>query len=113
MAKTNVKAMAEQRAAALKAMDELLTGASAETRALTAEENEQFNSLEAEVRAIDATLQAEQRAAELMAAVQNEENAEGDNGSNDEAEVRAFENYVKKECVFAFRKQSIPLINFM
>lgn len=98
MAKTNVKAIAEQRAAALKAMDELLAGASAETRALTAEENEQFNSLEAEVRAIDATLQAEQRAAELMAAVQNEENAEGGSGSNDEAEVRAFENYVKKEC---------------
>lgn len=98
MAKTNVKEMTEQRAAALKAMDELLSGASAETRALTAEENEQFNSLEAEVRAIDTTLQAEQRAAELMAAVQNEENAEGDNGSNDEAEVRAFENYVRKEC---------------
>ena len=35
MAKTNVKAIAEQRAAALKAMDELLNGASAETRALT------------------------------------------------------------------------------
>ena len=57
----NLKALIEQKNQKIDQLDELLKKAEAETRALTNEEKTSFETLEAEIRALDETIQAAER----------------------------------------------------
>ena len=57
----NLKALIEQKNQKIDQLDELLKKAEAETRALTSEETTTFEALEAEIRALDETIQAAER----------------------------------------------------
>ena len=58
----NLKALMEKRAEKQKVMDDLVSAADAETRAMTDEEVTQFDEAEKEIRAIDETISREERA---------------------------------------------------
>ena len=57
----NLKALIEQKNQKIDQLDELLKKAETETRALTEEEKESFEALEAEIRALDETIGAAER----------------------------------------------------
>lgn len=59
---TNLKALLEKRAEQQQIMDDLVSKADMETRAMTEEEAAQFDAAEAEIRAIDETIAREERA---------------------------------------------------
>lgn len=83
------KEMMEKRAALVAQMEEMTKKADAENRAMNEEEVKQFDACEAEIRAIDATNEREERARNLN--VKKEERAE-------DAEERAFVNYVRSRA---------------
>ena len=62
-----MKKLTEQRASLMAEMQKLISGSKEELRSLTDEEQTRFDEIEEEIRAIDATVKAEQRAAELSA----------------------------------------------
>ena len=59
---TNLKALMEKRAELQQHMDALVSTADTETRAMTDEETAQFDAAEKEIRAIDETVEREERA---------------------------------------------------
>ena len=85
----NMKALMERRAELQQTMDQLVSAADTETRAMTEEETAQFDAAESEIRAIDETIEREERARKIEnkpAATDTEERAE--------AEERAFADYI-------------------
>ena len=92
---TNLKALAEQRAALFAEMEAISETAKAETRACTEEELSHFAELEAQIRAIDATYKAEETRA-ILAAAPKAVPVDGDITPTDktEAEERAFAQYI-------------------
>ena len=95
----NLKELSEQRAELVEIMEKIISTAKEEVRALTEEEQQQFDEAEKKVKAIDSTIDAEKRAAELRNVVVT---AQGKNVKTDEsqkeqeeAEVRAFANWVR------------------
>ena len=93
------KKLLEKRAADQAEMELLVNKAEGEERALTEEEQNRFNELESEIRAIDATIEAGQRARALDVTEKQdvEERAEvtENTESVEEAEVRAFAEYIR------------------
>ena len=85
----NLKAMHEQRAALVQQMNDLIAAADTETRALSEEESDRFDELEKQVKALDATIEREERARSLRIP-ELEAAAEPDA----EREERAFADYV-------------------
>lgn len=85
----NLKAMHEQRAALVQQMNDLIAAADTETRALSEEEASRFDELEKQVKALDATIEREERARSLRIP-EPEAAAEPDA----EREERAFADYV-------------------
>lgn len=85
---TNLKALMEKRAEQQKIMNDLVSAADTEKRAMSEEETAQFDAAEKEIRAIDETIEREERARK----VENREYHEPDT-----AEERA----VKEEQEFA------------
>lgn len=85
----NLKALMERRAELQEQMTSLLSTAETEKRAMTEEEAAQFDALENDVKAIDATIAREERARALdrPAAKQQQE--------TEDMERRAFEEYVR------------------
>ena len=92
---TNLKALAEQRAALLAEMEAISETAKAETRAYTEEELSHAAELEAQIRAIDATYKAEEARA-VLAASPKAVPVDGEVTPTDktEAEERAFAQYI-------------------
>lgn len=85
----NMKALMERRAELQQTMDQLVSAADTETRAMTEEEMAQFDTAESEIRAIDETIEREERSRKIEnkpAATETEERAE--------AEERAFADYI-------------------
>ena len=86
------KKLMEQRAALQAEMQQLLDAAQNEERAMSEEETTKFDELEGKIKAIDATIQAEERARELSLNVHSNEHHE---------ELRAEERAAAEEQAFA------------
>lgn len=94
----NLKKLEEKRALLRGKLKAVLDKAETEERAMTADEIKEFESTEAEIRAIDATMEAAEKAKELV--TEKEEKKEKETGSDTEAEElekRAFEEYIRGE----------------
>ena len=85
----NLKALIEKRAELKAAMEALVSKADTENRAMSEEETAQFDAAEAEIRAIDATLDRAQRARNVMT-VESPSTVE----ERAAAEEKAFADYV-------------------
>lgn len=96
-----LKKLMEQRAAKQAEMKAMLDKAGAEERALNKEERESFDKLESEIRDLDGTINAiqAQRDIELNAPKDEAEDDKGESEesaeSTDEAEERAFADYIR------------------
>ena len=91
-----MKELFEKREAAVKKMNDILEAAKNETRAMTEDEQREFDSLEAEIRALDATIEAENRARKIPEPPKaGEPGKKNDKEAKEEAEVRAFAEYVR------------------
>lgn len=92
--RAKLKELSEQRADLQEEMQAIIDAAKGETRAMTDEEQTKFGELEKKIKAIDATIEAEERAAKINKKSQNTAK------KDDEATVeeRAFENYIKRQC---------------
>ena len=91
------KKLMEKRAQNIAQMELLTTTAETEERAMTEEESAQFEALEKEVRAIDATMEAANRARDLdhVEDPSAEEEKRAEETPTEEAEERAFANYIR------------------
>jgi HK97 family phage major capsid protein len=95
--RATLKALAEQRADLEDEMQALIDKAKGETRAMTTEEHTKFDELEGKIKAIDATIEKEERARKLF----NPARSSGGGGGDKEAEERAiaeekaFANYIR------------------
>jgi len=101
----NFKALIEKRNDIVDQMSKLFGAAEAEKRALSAEEVEKFEGLKAEIASIDATLKAaeEARGFEPMKETKKE--------SSEEAEVRAFEKFLRGAKVEELRSGETQLVD--
>ena len=112
----SIKSLVEKRGALLREMNEMITNSKNETRALTAEEENRFGEIENEIRAIDRTVDAEKRAANLASSLK-EGDISGADSSTPETRVseeRAFIEYIKnggKEGEIRAGEQNITLGN--
>lgn len=86
----NLKELMEQREEKRQAMEDLVNTADTETRAMTQEETEQFDTLENEIKAIDETIAREKRAR----AISNESAINNDVEERALEEERAFTDWV-------------------
>lgn len=91
--RANLKSLEEQRNDKAAEMQAILDGAKAETRAMNDEEMTKFNILEKEISDIDKTIKAEERARDLSLNVV--EPAKKEELRAEEAEERAFSNYIR------------------
>ncbi len=93
------KKLLEKRAADQAEMELLVNKAEGEERAMTDEEQSRFDELESEIRAIDATIEAGQRARALDVTERQdvEERAEENTNTEsvEEQEIRAFAEYIR------------------
>ena len=96
-----LKELEEKRAELQAEMEQLLNGAKEEKRAMSEEEIAKFDGLEKEIKNIDATMEAEKRAADLAADQKVEEGKMSPEVRAEEAEVRAFEAFLRGEEVRA------------
>lgn len=89
----NIKALIEKRNDKVKEMQTLVDKAKAEERAMTEEEMDKFNTLEKEVKNLDATIEAETRAKglEIIEDMKKDDKVE----ERALAEERAFECYIR------------------
>lgn len=87
-----LKKLFEKREELRNQLQSILDGAKAENRAINDEENENFERIEREIKSIDRTIAAEQRARNIHepAGSENNDNA----GHNEETEERAFADYI-------------------
>lgn len=92
--RATLKSLTEQRADLQAELQSILDGAKAETRAFTTEEQEKFDNIEAQINSIDATIEREERARNINT-IKSEQKV---NETTEEAEIRAFANYVRKEA---------------
>lgn len=91
------KKLLEKRAQDVAEMELLTNTAETEERAMTEEEQARFTELEKEIRAIDATVEAGERARKLDVTEEEEraEDKKAEEISTEEAEERAFANYIR------------------
>ena len=93
----NLKEMNEKRAGLQSEMKAILDMAKSETRSLTEEESKKFDELEAEIRSLDATINAfqTQRELELEAPQLETEVEERDMRTQEQREYDAFDAYIR------------------
>lgn len=97
----NFKFYREKRAELAQKMQDLLSNAEIEQRALSAEEEAEFNDCEEKIKRIDATVEAEERARKLVEEPEEKKPAEqrAENKKTpeqkEEAEIRAFCDFVR------------------
>ena len=90
------KALAEKRAALVDEMNSLLVTADTEKRAMTEEESARFDELEAQIKQVDLTIEAEKRARAMMSP--DPEQAEAEQRAQEDVETKerkAFEAYIR------------------
>jgi len=87
-----IKKLMEQRADLQEQMEALLNVAKTEERALTDEENAKFDELEKQIKAIDATIEREERARKLE---ESDTAVSSDVEERAIAEEKVFENYIR------------------
>lgn len=96
----HIKKLKEKRAQLQEEMNKLLKAAEAEERAMNEDEVQKFGDYEKEIKSIDVTIQAEERARDLL----HDEDAKGTGGSEEratdekgqeKAEERAFANFIR------------------
>lgn len=88
-----MKALIEKRANLQAQLKAVLEKAKTENRAMTAEENTEFERIEGEIRAIDTTIEAEKRAKNIPAPQVN--NEPGNSLTDEQKEERAFADYIR------------------
>ncbi|QHI73789.1 phage major capsid protein [Aminipila terrae] len=94
--RANLKSLEEQRNDKVAEVQAIVEGAKSETRALTEDEVTKFDNLEKEIAAIDKTIAAEKRASALeIIENRGKDEPEDKNKTKEEAEVRAFESYLR------------------
>lgn len=91
----NLKSLIEQRNDKVTELQALVGGAKAEERAMSTEEVTKFETLEAEIAGIDTTIKAETRAKGLEIIEDMKNEGKSEERAIEEAEERAFENYVR------------------
>lgn len=92
--RATAKELSEQRVDLQTEMQTLLDGAKSEKRAMSEEEQAKFTELETQIRAIDATIEAEERAKKLDTPPTDAGNKQAEERA--EAEERAFANYIRR-----------------
>ncbi len=92
--RATLKGLTEQRAELELELQEILDAAQAETRAMTDEESTKFDEIENRIKAIDATITAEERARDIK----SKKTAKTPDETQEEAEIRAFANYVRGQA---------------
>lgn len=90
-----LKALLEKRNSKVTELKTVLDKAKNEERAMTDEEMTKFNSLEKEIKDLDATIEAEKRANNLQIVGYKEKKENEEQRAVEEAEERAFENYIR------------------
>ena len=91
-----LKELAEKRVEVQKKMNDIIAKAESEERAMTEDEGTAFDGLEDELRSIDRTAKAIERARDLeLNVVSNEKKEELRTEERAEAEERAFEDYIR------------------
>lgn len=93
----NIKGLAEQRADLVEQMKAIVGKAETEKRAMSDEEKTSFDSLEEQIRALDETIERLKKAkkAEETEGGNDEEDGDCAGRSVEDAERRAFENYIR------------------
>jgi HK97 family phage major capsid protein len=91
--RATIKQLNEQRADLQTELEGILSGAKAETRAMTTEENTKFAEIEGKIKAIDDTIAAEERARKLSLGKKPADKKEEETRA--EAEERAFADYIR------------------
>lgn len=92
----NLKSLMEQRGDLVQQMKDMTSAAETEKRAFSPEEDQTFDDLDRQVKALDSTIEKLERARNLkLNAADTEKNEEP---KQEELEERAFENYIRREC---------------
>lgn len=94
----NLKALIEKRNALVEEINEIFKSAESETRALTSEEQETFNTKTQELKDLDTTIQMakDARSLEEVDVPAEERKAVEEVEADDKAEVRAFETFIRE-----------------
>ena len=91
-----LKELAEKRAEVQKKMNDIISKAEEEERAMTEDEGTAFDGLEEEIRAIDRTIKSIEKARDLeLNVADNKKKEELRAEEQEEVEERAFENYIR------------------
>lgn len=105
----NLKKLLERRAELKKQMDELVSKADGEERAMSEEETAAFDAAETEIRSIDATLEREERARGIPEAQQPAEHHEMTVEERAAAEEQAFSDFIMGRVTAENRAGEIQL----
>lgn len=99
----NLKGLHEQRVALVQEMKDLAETAETEKRAMSEEEDARFDELEAQVQALDKTIEKMERARNLKLDNKDDGQHRDEDGQEDKEklEERAFENYIRRACGIA------------
>lgn len=92
----DLKSLTEQRADLVQQMKDLTSAAETEQRAFSPEEDQRFDDLDKQVKALDSTIEKLERARDLKLNVTGTEKHE--ELKQEELEERAFANYIRREC---------------
>lgn len=92
----DLKSLTEQRVDLVQQMKDLTSTAETEQRAFSEEEDQKFDDLDKQVKALDSTIEKMERARNLKLNVTSTEKHE--ELKQEELEERAFENYIRREC---------------
>lgn len=92
----DLKSLTEQRADLVQQMKDLTSTAETEQRAFSPEEDQKFDDLDKQVKALDGTIEKLERARDLKLNVISTEKHE--ELKQEELEERAFANYIRREC---------------
>lgn len=90
-----LKALLEKRNTKVTELKAVLDKAKSEERAMNEEEMTKFNALEKDIKDLDATIEAEKRANNLEIVDYNKKKENEEQRAVEEAEERAFENYIR------------------
>lgn len=91
----NLKKLSERRVELMTQLENLVKTCETETRAFNEEEQKQYSDILAEVRSIDATLDAADQGAALQKVERRAAGGQEENPSQEELETRAFECYIR------------------
>lgn len=101
-----LKALLEKRNTKVTELKSVLDKAKSEERAMNEEEMTKFNALEKDIKDLDATIEAEKRANNLEIVDYNKKQVNEEQRAVEEAEERAFENYIREKAGLVVEKRA-------